>query len=431
MRHLSPPYLLITATTGVSVGMALASCSGNGSSTSAGGAATSSGSGGADAGDAGTDHHADVTDATEEPVGEAGWVPVSWKAPCYTEVAQHPEFAAPKLTWGPCPGGGAPGCEGIVVNWEKGSGPPLAAVTVVPWGDRVGALLSYPGPLDRCVVFDTDGTPLMAWQVVHPCLAATPRVGPTRVWFGVQGDSSSAFIVGTYENVASSPEAASTIMGWQGIDSNDTTLSVWGLTGTMIAIYDRLGNQANTFSPSPGLGYHVGHPVNDSALMLYFPVFDHPEAWIWNRSTHKTEPFIQPSPDVVTDVRSDGATIVWLQAPAKDPQNPYYGPGDLWTSPFAASKAVLKPTKRRPVPAVGGVVGAAGQGYYAMNGATPDRKIHVYRLSDAQHWEFVPPKEAYNLWDVSYVDPKYVWYWTVTGMYRQALDALGPGDPAP
>ncbi len=59
---------------------------------------------GGDAGDAGdAADHPDIGDAVAEPYGEAGWVPVSWKAACEVEVAQHPEFAVPKLTWEPCP----------------------------------------------------------------------------------------------------------------------------------------------------------------------------------------------------------------------------------------------------------------------------------------------------------------------------------------
>jgi hypothetical protein len=434
MRRI-PPVLLLTPLLAAVFPAWMASCS----TPSAGPPDAGPSSDGGDAGDAGdADHtgdapdHADVTDAPVEASGEAGWVPVSWKAPCEVQVALHPEFAVPKLSWQPCPGN-SPGCEAAIVNWEKGKGPPFAAATTVPWGDgyRVGAYMNYANSESRAAVFDTDGSPVAAWRAETSCQLIVPRVGPANVWFGTQGATLSAYLVAPYENIASATEVIALTKQEQDIDSNDTTLSLEGLTGTTISIYDSLGKVETSFGPPPGLGYILAHPVNDSAFMLFFPAFEKPEAWIWNRSTHTTQPLIQPAPEFVLDIRSDGETLVWLQVPAKAELDPAFPPGWLWTSPFATSKADLKPSKRRSIPSIPGTTSAVGQGFYAMFGGTADRKIHVYRLSDAQHWAFVPPQELSDIRKVSYVDAKTVWYWTVTGIYRQAIDALGPGDPPP
>lgn len=434
------PLLIILGSqflAGTALAVGLGSCSdmSSGGASSTGVSSSGIGGGAADAGDAAD--HSDVHDAPVEASGEAGWIPVSWKAPCTVEVALHPEFAVPKLTWEPCPGT-SPGCEGIMVNWDKGSGPPLAAVTAVSWkgGYRVGVQYNYPDSEARDAVFDVDGVAIAAWRVNGLCVLITPRVGSANVWVGAQsvdqqGGITSAYLGAPYDKVRSATQVIPVTLAGQDFDSNDTTFSLQGVTGANIAIYDRPGDQVNMFGPPPGLGYNVAHPVNDSALMQFYPVFGKPEAWIWNRSTHLTEPLIQPTSEQVMDIRSDGATIVWAQVAPKNAGDKYYMQGNLWTSPFATSKATLKPTKRRSLPMVGGITGAAGQGYYAMYGTTEDRKIHVYRLSDARHWEFVPPVEVGDIYELSYVDSKYVWYWTIIGVYRQAIDALGPGDPAP
>jgi hypothetical protein len=246
-----------------------------------------------------------------------------------------------------------------------------------------------------------------------------------------QPSTGATYVVAPYDTISTVSEVALNTALAQDIDSTDTTLSLEGNSGTKITIYDHLAHQATSFGPPPGLGYILAHPVNNSALMLFFPAFEKPEAWIWNRSTHTTQPLIQPAPELVLDVRSDGETLVWVQVPQKAEIDPVFPPGSLWTSPFATSKAGLKPTKRRPMGKFGEISSAASQGFYAMFSATPDRTIHVYRLSDAQHWAFVPPQELSDISAVSYVDAKTVWYWTVTGIYRQAIDALGPGDPPP
>ncbi len=60
-------------------------------------------------------------------------------------------------------------------------------------------------------------------------------------------------------------------------------------------------------------------------------------------------------------------------------------------------------------------------------------KLHVYRLSDARHWEVPPPPGLVNS-TVLYIDGKEVWYLARLSnglnqtVARQKLDALGLGD---
>jgi hypothetical protein len=39
--------------------------------------------------------------------------------------------------------------------------------------------------------------------------------------------------------------------------------------------------------------------------------------------------------------------------------------------------------------------------------------------------------QAFDFWDFGYIDDTWVYYQTVGGVFRQRLDPLSPGDPAP
>lgn len=71
----------------------------------------------------------------------------------------------------------------------------------------------------------------------------------------------------------------------------------------------------------------------------------------------------------------------------------------------------------------------AGSGYYAFYSS--DDHIHIYRLSDAHHWEFALAEGMGPMGEMSFLDEKYLWFTTKAGSYRQRLATLGPGDPAP
>ncbi len=39
--------------------------------------------------------------------------------------------------------------------------------------------------------------------------------------------------------------------------------------------------------------------------------------------------------------------------------------------------------------------------------------------------------DMWDLFGMSFIDEKYVWFTTHKGSYRQPISTLGPGDPAP
>jgi hypothetical protein len=347
-------------------------------------------------------------------------------------VASVPANAVPRLRWKAC-GPDFPGCEGVVVDWERPTfafGLPF----VVRWGDghRVGVQMEDADHKNHGALFDGAGAPTAAWRALgENCSVLGPIPTDEHVWLGIQGGASlspSGYAVGTYANVATSPTALKFTSLAQDVSATDSTLALQSANGMTLFVYDRLGDRFDTYEPAPGLAYDHPFAVADSMLVRYAPAFATFEARIWNRSTHAVETLISALPaDNILDVKGDGQTLVWIRAPHGQDREGYYLPGDLWTSPFATTKSQVKPTKRRPAPLVGGVLSTAGDGYYALYGAK-EGKIHVYRLSDMRHWAVGTPPEAWDLYDVAYIDSKYLYYRKIGTMFRQALDALGEGD---
>src|SRR5690606_1532736 len=100
---------------------------------------------------------------------------------------------------------------------------------------------------------------------------------------------------------------------------------------------------------------------------------------------------------------------------------------DLYVSPFATSSTGVVPAHVRNVPSFVNN-SAMGDGYYAMSSHEPDRRIHIYRLSDGRHWSFEIPVDAVVLRDGIFVASGSVFYNTLTSIFRQEIAALGPGD---
>ncbi|WP_437853354.1 hypothetical protein [Sorangium sp. So ce363] len=383
-------------------------------------------------GDAGPDA---TSDAPEHPADSA-WRAVSWLDGCQIDVADEPEKALPPLRWEPC-SGGAPGCTSLAIDWDHDDYPRTASPSVVRWNDgyRVGLYIRRLGER-RTGVYETDGKPLAAWRH-KTCIPTVPAVGHERVWLGAQRVSveapASAYLVSAYGDLATASQPIPVDMPSHGLEASDDTLVLSGLDGGTITIYDRNSNQAGVFGlttggDAPSLGQMF--PAGDSAVGVAFFEVNTPEAWIWNRQTRAAEPLLRaPSPRVIADIKSDGQTLVWLEAgPASDDE--LYGPSTLWTSPFAAASEALVPKSRRPGPRIGYRISAAGEGFYAVY-AIGENLIHVYRLSDAHHWSFTTPPELSTILDIAYVDAREVWVWVRGGVVRQAISELGPGDPAP
>lgn len=390
---------------GLSDGGTTASSSASASTTSASTVSSSSGGGGSD----------------------PGWQPVAWAAPCEVLMATNPSAAIPKLQWGPCPNAAA-GCESAIADTPEY--PPFSKPSVTRHADgyRIGLVVIYPDLERRAVVFETDGTPLAVWRT-QGCSPLLPRVTPERVWFGAQnGFNPPSYLVATYDKLSTATSLLPIETLSQLQEANDSTLALEGVNGNVLTIYDRVRDTVKSFD-GPGLSNTLAQPVGDVALFQMYAAFEQPEAWIWRRTTQDIEPLVQPAGEYVVDILSDGSTMVWIQVPPKEPSAEFWPQGDLWTSPFAETKAALVPTKRRPAPIVGDVPTIVGQGHYALFSGS-DTLIHVYRLSDMHHWSFASPPQAYDFWDLGYIDDTWVYYQTVGGLFRQRLDALGPGDAA-
>ncbi|XXY53167.1 hypothetical protein WME91_18735 [Sorangium sp. So ce269] len=368
---------------------------------------------------------------------DSTWRATRWLDGCQIEVADEPTKALPPLQWEPCPGG-APGCTSLAINWDSELYPHTASPSVVRWGDgyRVGLYIQRWGQR-RTGVYDADGTPLAAWRNLD-CIPTVPEVGRERVWLGAQrigpGKLISAYLAPTYDQLATASQLIPVDMPNQGLQASDDTLVLWVPDGGTVIIYDRLSNKAEQFgqlsgSDAPSLDQM--HPVDDIALGAAFFEVDTPEGWIWNRQTHSVEPLLRArSSRGIADLKSDGQTLVWLEAALPVSEEGLYGPSYLWTSPFATTAADVVPTRRRPGPIIGYRISAAGEGFYAVY-AIAEEVIHVYRLSDAHHWSFTTPPELFAIQDIAHVDSREVWVWVRGGIVRQAISELGPGDPAP
>ncbi len=157
--------------------------------------------------------------------------------------------------------------------------------------------------------------------------------------------------------------------------------------------------------------------------------------WVWKRPD-TLEQLVDAGSEMVYDIRSDGNTLVWVQTASASSLDP--ATGTLWTSPFATSASGVESTQRRSVPALTIVpqYKVVGHGHYALVEqpvGSPERYLHVYRLSDARHWK-VPTIPDVRPADLIYIDAEEVWFIGTTlndaksTIIRQKLDALGPGD---
>ncbi len=360
---------------------------------------------------------------------DACWRRALWATTCLVEIADHPEVAVPPLVWGACPEGSAAGCEALVVNWSAPN-KPVAPLQVLATGNgyRVGAYEGWPDGEKRIALFDELGQPFVAYRT--KCTPVRSLLTANRWWFGVQEFGPSIYTINSYTDWAN-PTVIPVEHMSQGQSADDDLLALWVIDGRTNLIYDRLSGKSYKLSapvPDTGGGYAEPFVVNGNAIVRYYPFFEKPEAWIWTRAKKIAEPLIQPTPEIISDFRSDGKTLIWVQNPPKPVEGQGdYPPGNLWTSPFATTKEDLKPTMLRPVPIVG--ESGAGGGHYAFYSA--DKHIHVYRLADARHWDFALSPGMGPMFGMSFIDEKYVWFNTRLGEYRQPISTLGPGDSAP
>jgi hypothetical protein len=351
------------------------------------------------------------------------------------EYAQKPENAFPPLEWEPCPGNG-PGCERLVRNWPQagplGLGYPLVRRSGA--GYELALVVVYPELEQRVVIVNEDGITTAAYHTIPGTICQLTRPGLSNAghWAGVQelglAQPSRYVFQPRDQSPASALIAPTTTLSQFQRGGNDL-LSLQLDFGKGLEIFDRTTELVHT-TPATLLGADVPRLVDDAAFFLGYPDYNKPEVWVWTRASGAYQELIDRNPGHVADVQADGQTLLWIETPPKTEPGPWPA-GTLYTSPYTTDAGAVAGTARRPMPAIEpGAWSAMSEGYYAVWGSTTT--YHVVRISDAQLWTVSIPMDEWQalLDDVSYVDATYVFYKTDTHVYRQRLDALGPGQPA-
>ncbi len=413
------PWLL------ASVGLVACSDS-DGQSTTTGGGGT-----GAGAGSSSSSSGSSVSTGTGTG-GDAEWSLIEWRlGACEYEVAAKPEHAFPPLEWEPCPGS-PEGCERIVRNWPSGTAAGLSnpAVRAADGGHELGIVVVYPELEQRLVYLNPQGQAVAAYRMAPSfgCLLLQPGLAASGHWVGMQHVDGPVPARYAFHDSASGQDAIVPLTVSSQYQRGADELFVVQLGfGTGLELYDR--STSSVHSTPPGVGADIPRLLDDAALFVAYPDFEKPEAWIWTRASGSFTELIDRNPDHVVDVNSDGQTLVWIQTPLKSGNS--WPAGSLYTAPHATTAAAVSGTERRSMPqVVPGASSAMGGGYYAVWGSST--AFYVVRLSDAQLWTVNIPMDEWQalLNHVSFIDDTFVFYKTDTHVYRQRLDALGPGSPA-
>ncbi len=412
----------------------LACCDGDAPSSSASSAGTTS--------SGGTGNSSSVT-VTVGPGGTTsssgqggappGWQPVPWwSGSCQFQYAEEPASAFPPLNWIGCLNA-EPGCERIEKNWPKLSPTAIAG----PWVRRAGQshkIGLIAGLVDyeyRMAFIGSDGIATAVYRTPPngECIPTRLGVADDGHWVGVQNVGEGAVNVFQPDGAPPSNALISTITATSQDQVGGQNLYAAQYDfGVGVELFDRATSTKHT-SPA-GLGMTTPALHDDAAFLLGVPTYNQPDGWVWTRERGVFEELVVRDPNHVMDVRGDGEYLVWIQAGSDD--NGTWPPGALYTSPYTTVQADVVPTFRRTTVAVGPVpLAAIGGGHYAYYSGY-DGQITVVRLSDAHEWKFPPPVEegGGGVRDIAYIDEEYIFFRSVTEMYRQRLDALGPGEPA-
>lgn len=442
------------------VGVAAASCgnsehpasgggSGAGGSTGGGGgtadSSTSLGGGGSVGGSGGSGSSGGVAGSggAWQPPGDPGWQPVTWQpAGCDFEYATNLANAAPPLIWEDC-GPGTGGCQRLVPVWAKKYPPGYdLAFQGPPQLFKNGTTLRFSlhyyfregdGQLDyRKAIYDENSVVLAAWRVKE-CGGNLLQWTTKHVCLAIGNGSDDTVQAILNQNDLTGPPLAVYTSGPTIPLACTDDLFASGL-GSVQRLRDLVSGQELAI-PAPSGGVAMLDPRLTGEYALFQRVAGVVDGWIWKRP-NSVEQLVDPGAEQIYDIRSDGQTLVWIQAKSTDFQE--RAVGDLWTSTFATTMGALQPQKRRAVPATSVVASmkGVGGGWYALVEqpvGSQARFLHVYRLADAHHWQVPTPADVQPT-DVIHVDGDEVWF---TGMsinaayvtvIRQQLSALGPGD---
>lgn len=409
-------------------------CSDEGATTT-GGTTSSTTSGGAGGGGA-------SGSTTGTGAGEPGWSPVPWwDGNCPLQMADDPESAFPPLEWGVCPANEV-GCEMLVKNWPQ-RGPTAVAQPAVlrtASGYIHSLYVGLPDYEVRVPIIEVDGRASMVYRTPPnppkpacvPLLAEPYQSGH---WFGnfVLGSQPKTTYV--FQPVGLDPADALVLPPLgpnQQKRSSELLMAIQYDFGVAARIYDR--QTGLDFQSPDDMGATLPWLTDDAGFLLLVPSPNEPEAWVWTREREQYEPLITPAMGHVVDVKADGERLIWIQTPPKaKPGSGEWPAGTLYSSPYTTVQDEVVPTALRPMPPTGpGPESAIGGGHYALYSAYTNL-LYIVRLSDGRQWVMPIPLDEFGalLNNVSYVDDTYVYFKTGTNIFRQRLDALGPGEPPP
>jgi hypothetical protein len=399
-----------------------------------------------------------------QPSGDPEWTKIPW-VDCGARYAKHPEHAVPPLVWQACEGGIA-GCERLVINWEGKYGQsPLATRAnygggVFKTGDGLIFVLAILAKESKTLAAYVDAkTPLGAWQGETPnglnacgpvhlewsskhICQAFGGLPPLRVGLVPLGGDVNAAPIKTFKSAADVPAACNETKLFAMDTAND-----WYVRDLQTDAVHELGwSKGFAFTPRVhGELALVPRWTSDASNNQIL------EGWLWTPPNSLIK-LVDATPELVYDIRTDGTTLVWLQAVSSGID--HWVPADIWVSPFTTDPTKLQPKTLGQVPlaSIGFASKRIGGGYYAAvepakGGPSPDSRnyrLHLYRLSDGRHWELArfldiwPGAEA-NTFTVPgavlALDENEIWYEGMSQstngtstVVRQRLDALGPGD---
>ncbi len=426
-----------------------------GGSSGASGAAGSAGAAGS-SGSAGTAGSAGAgSGGVAGQTGDAGlawwddaatqWKPVPW-APCDIEYATDPAAAAPPLDWKTCVGG-PPGCEELDPAWPADVTfvHIAATVTRTATGHRMAAVYFASGPssgyLIRTVLYDE------ASNVVAAIRSKSLQCDVDGAWVGGEqtclmindgsGSGSAHFACGTRTAPVTAPKETASL----GVQLPYGTFS--GQILAMVTMSPKInevldvaaGQFHNLVAPIAGDDTYDPYAVGSDVVMRASTGGGHAVAELWKRPD-TTLTLIDPAGSrSLADVRSDGQSLVWIEADTPYDAQGNYPHGYLYASPFAETASAVKPKLIRDLPTdVSAYMPAvAGQGYYLIHRVVG--RLDLFRISDGHHWTMTAPSGLEPCPTPVGVDATYAFYGAnKPGIYqakiivRQRLDALGPGD---
>ena len=374
-------------------------------------------------------------DASSDGGGDASpndagltWTRAAWVEGCVFETASDATLAMPTIAWKACQGDVA-GCEIVDVTWEHAPGPAMVASVSTRAGEPVFGVyikVSTATHEERAGVYGSDGTPIAAWRGFG-CTLTGAEVTPNTVWYGAQpGTASRSFYTAEpYHSLGTTQAALPLTVPSQSRRANDDLFGIEATGASRLVVYDRNAAVSHELA-GPGVTVSVPGLTPDAAFFVNYVTDSHPEGWVMVRSSSEFKPIVAVLDQAVPDIQSDGETIVWIQTPIPEPAQPWPA-GDLWTSPHVTAQSALVPTKRRGIVNFSSPHRAlVGAGFYAYRDRV-SAKIHLYRLSDARHWELgVPPPGDSHAG--GHIDGTFIYYNTDAGLVRQRLNALGLGD---